>query len=278
MKIGNLELRNRIFLAPMVGINDIAFRMLCKKAGAGLTYTGMVNPLSKQELELDDFPAIQLFSKSEMGIKQFIRKHEKKAALFDFNLGCPSDTARNHGVGYFLQDLKTIEKILRIMRESTDKPITIKLRISGKTEKMVEIAEKYCDAIAIHPRTQKQGYSGTPDLKYAEKIKKLIKLPVIYSGNVNEENCQELLEKFDFVMIGRAAMGDPGIFARLNGKNEEFGFSDYLNLAKKYKLSFQQIKLQAMNFTKGNLQAKEMRRNLISAKNLEDIKKIYSIK
>lgn len=275
-KIGNLKLKNRIFLAPMAGINDIAFRLLCKKAGAGLTYTGMINPLSKQELELDDFPAIQLFSKSEIGIRQFIRKHDKKASLWDFNLGCPSDTARNHGLGYFLQDLKTIEKILRIMRESTEKPITIKLRISSKTEEIIRIAEKYCDAICIHPRTQKQGYSGIPDLNYAEKIKQKTKLPVIYSGNVNEENCQELLKKFDFVMIGRAALGNPNIFARLTGNNCKFDFSDYLKLAKKYKISFQQIKLQAMNFTKGRDDAKELRRNLISVKNLDEIKTIFN--
>ena len=261
----------------MAGINDIAFRILCKKAGAGLTYTGMINPLSKQEFVLDDFPAIQLFSKSEMGIKKFIRKYESRCSLFDFNLGCPSDTARNHGVGYFLQDLKTIDKILRIMRESTDKPITAKLRISDKTEEIIKITERYCDAICIHPRTQKQGYSGNPDLNYAEKIKKKTNLQVIYSGNVNEENALELLEKFDFVMIGRAVMGNPNIFSRLTGNKTEFDFSDYLKLAKKYKLSFQQIKLQAMHFTKGKDDAKELRRNLIFAENEKDIRKVFGI-
>ena len=85
MKIGSLKLKNRIFLAPMAEVNDIAFRKLCLDAGAGLVFTGMINPLSKQEIDLGDKPALQLFSTNEKGIKEFIKKYESKVKLFDFN-------------------------------------------------------------------------------------------------------------------------------------------------------------------------------------------------
>src|SRR4030042_4834278 len=171
MKIRRLKPKSKIFLAPMEEINDIAFRLLCKKAGAGLTYTSMVHPRTKQKIFLDDKPALQLFSSNEKGIKSFIKKYDKKVSLWDFNLGCPAKTAKKHGFGIYLKDLKTIEDILKIMRENTKKPVTVKIRKSPLSFELIKIAEKYCDAIAIHPRTQEQGYSGLPDLKFAEEVK-----------------------------------------------------------------------------------------------------------
>ncbi len=277
-KIRNLKLKNPYFLAPVEAINDAAFRVLCKRAGAGLCFTGMINPLTRQKLDLEDKPAIQLFSKDGKGINWFIKKHDKKARLWDFNLGCPAKTARLHGFGFFMNHkLEVIEKILKEMRDSTKKPITIKLRISDNTEKIIRIAEKYCDAISIHPRTQQQGYSGKPDLDFAIKIKRNTKLPVIYSGNVNEKNAEKLLETFDFVMLGREAIGNPNIFAKLSRKEASITFKDYLKLAKKYKLPFSQIKNQAMNFTKGLRNAKKMRASLIRARTIKEIERIYDL-
>lgn len=262
----------------MEAINDIAFRTLCKKAGAGLVYTGMINPLTKQKIDLEDKPAIQLFSKDGKGIREFIKKHDKEAMLWDFNLGCPAKTAKRHGFGFFMNnELELIEKILSEMRQATKKPLTIKIRISQNTEKIIKIAEKYCEAISIHPRTQAQGYSGKPDIAFVERIKSQTSLPIIYSGNVNEKNANKLSESFDFVMIGREAIGNPNIFSKLSGSKKEFSFKDYLKIATKYKLSFSQIKNQAMNFTKNQNGAKKMRASLIRARNLEDIKKVYSI-
>jgi tRNA-dihydrouridine synthase B len=282
-KIKNLKLKNPYFLAPMQEVNDIAFRTLCKKAGASLTFTGMINPLTKQKLDLDDKPAIQLFSENGKGIKEFIKKHDKNASLWDFNLGCPADTAKKHKFGFFMNDkLDLIEKILKDMRKSTNKPITIKLRISNNTLRIIKIAEKYCDAISIHPRTQAQGYSGIPNLEYAIKIKKSTPLPVIYSGNVNEKNAKKLLETFDFVMLGRESIDNPGIFAKLCNKNDKqmakSDFHTYLSLALKYNLRFEQIKTQAINFTKGMHNAKKLREKLVKVKTIQEIEKIYSLR
>ncbi|VVB79145.1 tRNA-dihydrouridine synthase B [uncultured archaeon] len=276
MRIGSLKLKNRIFLAPMEEINDPAFRMLCKKAGAGLTYTGLSSPLNPKELTLDDKPALQIFCTSEKGVKDFIKKYDKKVSLWDFNLGCPSKLAKKHGFGVFMhEDLESIEQILKVMKESTKKPVTIKIRKSPKTLEIIKIAEKYCDAIGIHPRTQAQGYSGKPDLDFSLKVKEMTRLPVIYSGDVNEKNYRELLRKFDFVMVGRAAIGRPNIFVKMTGKKmRDITFKNYLKLAEKYKLYFRQIKFQAMNFTKDQKDAKKLRLKIFEAKSLEELKKI----
>ncbi|MFH1365214.1 MAG: tRNA-dihydrouridine synthase family protein, partial [archaeon] len=267
MKFRKIPCRNRIFLAPMEEVNDIAFRLLCKKAGAGLTYTGMINPLMQKEIDLEDKPALQLFCTSEKGIKEFIEKYDYKVSLWDFNLGCPAKTAKKHGFGSFLiGDLNAIEKILKAIRESTEKPVSVKIRKSNNAFKILEIAEKYCDAICIHPRTQAQGYGGNPDMDFAEKIKSETKLPVIYSGDVDENNFKELLNKFDYVMIGRKAMGDPNIFARMLGKKSSLGFKDYLEIAEKHHFYFRQIKFQAMCFTKGKENAKELRLEIFKIK------------
>ncbi len=213
-----LPFKNKILLAPMEEINDIAFRLLCKKAGAGLTYTGLINPLTKKEINLDDKPALQLFANNTKGIKEFIKKYDKKVSMWDFNLGCPAKSAKKHGFGSFLKDLEIIEKILKTMRNSTEKPVTIKIRKSKIAFDLLKLAEKYCDAICIHPRTQAQGYSGKPDIEFAKKIKQQTKLPVIYSGNVDEKNYKKFLKDFDYIMIGRQAIGNPNIFSKLNNK------------------------------------------------------------
>ncbi|MBT7101946.1 tRNA-dihydrouridine synthase family protein [archaeon] len=296
-RIGKLKLKNRFLLAPMLEPNDVAFRLLCKKAGCGLTYCGMTSPLSRQKMFLDDKPAVQLFGNSAKGIASFIKKYDSKVSLWDFNLGCPSKLSKKMGHGAYLcidafapkgvppaqkasagadkgGNIETIEKILKVMCGATKKPVTIKLRKSGKAIEIAKMAEKYVDAIGIHARTASQGYSGDVDYDFALRLKKAVSVPVIYSGNVNEKNVKKILKDFDFVFVGREAIGDPGIFARLNGKKSKIGFRGYLKLAKKYKLFFRQIKYQAMNFTKGVVGAKKLRLGLIGAKSIGDVERV----
>jgi len=152
------------------------------------------------------------------------------------------------------------------------------LRKSRNILKIIKIAGRYCDAVCIHPRTSEEGYSGKADVDYALRIKKKTKLPVIYSGDVNLDNAVKLGKKFDFLMIGRAALGNPNIFAKLTGNDVRFEFKDWLELAHKHHLHYSQIKLQAMNFTKSFSGAKDMRRKLILAKTVNQIREIYGIK
>ncbi len=280
----NIPFKNKILLAPMEEINDIAFRLLCKKAGAGITYTGLTHPLTPQKIYLDDKPILQIFQTSTKGIKSFIKKYDKYVSGWDFNLGCPATSARKHGFGSFLKNIKTIEEILKTIQKSTKKPLSIKFRKSSYASKLVKLANKYCDYLCIHPRKREQGYSGKPDINFAKEIKSKSKIPVIYSGNVNLKNYKNLLKNFDYIMIGREAIGRPGIFSKM--KNEKFKFfktlllqrkitfKNYLKLAKKYKLQFRQIKFQAMNFTKSKSKAKKTRLQIYNCKTLNELKKI----
>ena len=96
-KIKKIPCKNRIFLAPMEEVNDPAFRLMCKKAGAGLTYTGLTSALSPKKLILKDKPVLQLFANSIKGVSDFMKKYDSKVAFWDFNLGCPAKTAKRHG-------------------------------------------------------------------------------------------------------------------------------------------------------------------------------------
>ena len=272
--ISNLKTNNRIFLAPMREVNDVAFRLLCKKAGCGMTYTGMIHPLTQQEFYLEDKPVLQLFCTSEDGIKEFIKKYDNKVSGWDFNLGCPAKTAKEHGFGSFMvHDLNSIEKIMKTIRKNTKKTLTVKIRKSKNAFKILRIAEKYCDAVCIHPRAQNQGYGGIPDVEFAERLKSKTFLPVIYSGNVKKENASEFLEKFDYVMIGREAIGRPNVFG-----GKKILFKDYLKLAEKYHLTFNQIKFQAMNFTKGIENATEIREKIAEIKNMKELREFVESK
>src|SRR6056297_3533913 len=180
IKLTKKHSKKKYFLAPMEEINDISFRILCKRAGAGLTYTGLINPLTKQKIFLDDKPVLQLFApekKSTAGISEFVKKHNKKVSGWELNLGCPSKNARKQKFGAYLKNLKIIEEVISEIRKNTKKPLSIKIRKADINwlSKLIKIAEKYCDAIAVHPRTKEQGYSGEPDIRFAEKIKKTIK-------------------------------------------------------------------------------------------------------
>ncbi len=277
MKIKKLPCKNRVFLAPMEEVNDPAFRLMCKKSGAGLTYTGLTSTLSPKKVILKDKPVLQIFGNSTKGIKEFMKEHNSKVAFWDFNLGCPASTAKKHGFGAYLTNLKTVEKILKVMKENTKKPLTIKIRKSPLEDKFLELAEKYCDAIAIHPRTRSQGYSGESDIDWAKNFAKKSKIPVIYSGNVNEKNYEKFLKIFDYVMIGREAIGHPEIFANIQGRSNPEkirDFKKYLKLAKKFNLPFRQIKFQAMQFTKGNRDSKKLRNEIIYAKDLQELENL----
>jgi tRNA-dihydrouridine synthase len=271
-------MKKNIILAPMLEPNDIAFRILCKKAGADLVYTGMINPLSKKKLYLEDKPILQLFCNNTKGIGLFIEKNDPFVSGWDFNLGCPSVIAKRIKIGSYMQEnLVLIEKILKEIRKFTNKFFSIKIRKSEFALEILRIAEKYCDAIIIHPRTREQGYSGKADLRFALNIKEKSKIPVIYSGDINEESFKDLINKFDGLMIGRAAIGNPSIFSSLSNSKTHLSFKNYLALAKKNKISFKQIKFQAMNFTKGSKEATKLRKKLMGVRSIEELEKLYNL-
>jgi tRNA-dihydrouridine synthase len=228
--------------------------------------------LSPKDLILKDKPVLQIFANETRGIKEFMKKYNKKVSGWDFNLGCPATTAKKHKFGAYLTDVSMTEKIVKIMRENTKKPLSIKIRKSPLADKHLKIAEKYCDLIAVHPRTKEQGYSGEPDINWAKEFKKKSNIPIIYSGNVNEKNYKDFLKIFDYVMIGREAIGHPEIFAKITKKKFKRSYKDYLKLAMKYGVPYRVMKFQAMQFTKGLRDSKKKRLEIYETKNLEELK------
>jgi tRNA-dihydrouridine synthase B len=270
-RIGNLELKSRVFLAPMLEPNDVAFRLLCKRAGCGLTWTGMTSALSRKKLDLDDRPMLQLFGNSSKGIESFMRRYDSEVRGWDFNLGCPSKLSKRLGHGACLSDVIVIREILEVMRSCTDKPLTVKIRKSDLAFDILRICEEVgVDAICIHARTVSQGYSGDVDYEFALKVKKRSGIPVIFSGVSRFECVDKILKDFDFVMLGRLAIGHPEVF----GDKGDVSFGKYLELARKFGLFFRQIKYQAMNFSKGLVGGKRLRMALIEARDVEDVERI----
>jgi tRNA-dihydrouridine synthase B len=276
MKLVKPPFNSPFILAPMLEPNDYAFRLLCKKAGAGAIYTGMVSPMSKQELKFPDKPILQIFGNNIRGMANFIKKYDSYVSGWDFNLGCPSVVAKRVKIGSYLQDdLVSIEKILKEIRKNTSKFFSVKIRKSSNSFKILNLAEKYCDAIIIHPRTREQGYSGKADISFALELKEKSKIPVILSGDVCDRSAKDLLKLFDYLMVGRAAIGNPSIFYSLRGKPDQISFKEYLNMAQKFEIPFKQIKYQAFNFTKGLSGASRLRSILMKTKTTGEIESAF---
>src|SRR3989338_2286807 len=209
MKIGNITFKNRIFLSPMAGYTDIAFRSLCKKYGAGLVMTEFVSSTSvvrgnSQELQRlkiaeEEHPvAIQLLGHDIEYLIKASKIVEKKCDMININMGCPADKITNQGAGSAM--LQTPEKVAELVKNFTEHvnlPVTIKIRsgINENTVNFIEVsklAEKNgAAAIFLHPRTQKQGYSGEADWSHIQQLKASVDIPVIGNGDVYDEKSAE---------------------------------------------------------------------------------------
>ncbi|MFH1054359.1 MAG: tRNA dihydrouridine synthase DusB [Candidatus Woesearchaeota archaeon] len=298
------KLNSKSILAPMSGVTDVAFRALAKKYGAGLTYTEFVSSSalvrgsdqSNDMLRTDpnEKPkGVQLFGSSEKEIIKAAKLVEKKFDIIDINCGCPAFKVINTGAGSaMLKNPELIGKLIKKLCSEVNKPITIKIRIGIDDKrinavKVAMIAEKNgAAAIAVHGRTQEQGYSGKADWDMIKEVKKAVAIPVIGNGDVNSPEVfkQRLDESgVDYIMIGRAAMGNPYIFKQVGdylkkgeyiNKDRLKQFKEYLVLAKKYNIPFKAIKQQAMWFTKGIVGGGKLRLSISKCDDLRNLKNL----
>lgn len=236
MKIGNIELLNNVFLAPMAGVTDMTFRRICKRYGAGLVYSEMIsakglyyNDKKTAELMLisaDERPcAIQIFGSDPDIMAEIVPKvMEYKPELIDINMGCPTPKIVNNGDGSaLLKNPGLIGKIVRKVSDASSVPVTVKIRKGWDSANAVETAKiieaNGAAAIAVHGRTRAEFYSGTADWDIIREVKNAVKIPVIGNGDIwMAEDAKRLIDHTgcDAVMVARGAQGNPFIFRQIN--------------------------------------------------------------
>ena len=242
LTIGKVELPNQVILAPMAGVSDIAFRLLCHKQGAGLVCSEMVsakailygNKNTEELLQIhpeEGAVSLQLFGSDPDIVSEMAKRIEERPfAVLDLNMGCPVPKVVNNGEGSALmKDPLLAGRIVEKTAKAIQKPLTVKIRKGFDDDHVnaVEMAhilqESGAAAVAVHGRTREQYYSGQADWDIIAQVKAAVKIPVIGNGDVTDgESALRLLKKTgcDGVMIGRGAQGNPWVFREVTAALE----------------------------------------------------------
>lgn len=243
MKIGTVTLDNNIILAPMAGVTDLPFRLLCKEQGVGMTCTEMVsakaisfhnkNTEALLETAQQERPvSLQLFGSDPDIISEMaVYIEDRPFDILDINMGCPVPKVAGNGEGSALmRNPKLVAEIVKKTARATKKPVTVKIR-KGFTQQEVNAVEiaKIAEAsgaaaVAVHGRTREQYYSGQADWDIIRQVKEAVRIPVIGNGDIDSaKKAKQMLEETgcDAVMVGRAVRGNPWLFREIRSYLED---------------------------------------------------------
>ncbi|MDD2898772.1 MAG: tRNA dihydrouridine synthase DusB [Desulfuromonadaceae bacterium] len=307
LTIGSLVLRHNVVLAPLAGITNLPFRLICRQEGAAFAYTEMVsvNGLVREGAKTvallksssNDRPlGIQLFGDRPADLAEAARMVEGYGDLLDINMGCPVRKVVGTGAGSaLLQDPRKIAAIVRAVRTATTLPLTIKIRSGwhcgdNNFQEVGHIAEaEGCDAVTLHPRSRSLMFSGQADWGQLAELKAALSIPVLGSGDLfTPEDCLRMLRETgcDGVMIARGALGTPWIFRQVQELGNSGSYAPvrtaeraetierHLDLFIEERgeaIAVREIKKHIGWYAKGFAGASEIRRTANSAQSLADI-------
>ena len=315
-KIGNVEIKNRVVLAPMAGVCNSSFRRIAKEMGCGLVYAEMVsdkaifyqNKKTLDMLYMTDYErpiAQQIFGSDKESFVEAAKYIYKNMHpdIIDINMGCPVPKVAVHAQAgsALLKNPEKIKEIVEAVVKAVPIPVTVKIR-SGWDQNSINAVEvaRICEsagasAICIHPRTRSQGYSGKADWSIIKQVKEAVSIPVIGNGDI--KSCIDAKKMIDdtgcdAVMIGRASLGNPWIFKEVNEYIEKGIIIDkptslekvemcikhlsYLKDIKIDKVAVLEIRNHVAWYLKGLNGANEIKNNIFKTKDLKEIEKILN--
>jgi len=309
LAIGGVRLPNNLVLSPMAGFSDLPFRVLCRRHGAGLVCSEMVSAVGvtrevpytmvKMRTLQEETPmSIQLFGTDAALVTQAARDLDRRCAIVGFNMGCPAHQIKRQGCGAaMLDDPENALRMVHAVREGTDRPILVKMRLGNrKLVDYVAFAKRLEAAgaagLIVHGRIAAQGYSGRADWSAIARVKEALSIPVIGNGDITDGPSAEraLASGVDGIAMGRATLGNPHLFRQIahylatgeplpdQTPRERFAdFLEYVTMAEAVGIDPLHIREQAQQFTRGIRGGRDMRTTFTKVPTAEIVRRFAEL-